>query len=82
MKIGLVEKGFQVFGGDAGFYLWMSHPNFESAESLATLFLDNGIMVTPGTVFGEEGEGFVRMVYCETQSVIEEVVEKLKDFKL
>lgn len=60
-------------GATAGFYLWLSSPNHQSSESLADWFLKKGILVTPGTVFGPDGNPYIRMVYCLSDDMIDKV---------
>ena len=60
----LRNQGMQVFGAQGGFYLWVSHSDHETSQSLANWFLDRNILVTPGTTFGDDGNPYVRMVYC------------------
>ena len=64
IRSALVNRGFGIHGGRDGFYFWLSHPNWPTAEQLCNLFLSQGICVTPGTAFGEDGEGYIRLVYC------------------
>jgi LL-diaminopimelate aminotransferase len=74
----LKEKGFDVFGAEAGFYLWFRHPNIETSDALCDLFASQGIVITPGTAFGDDGEGYARMVYCDTEAIIEETVRRVR----
>ncbi len=74
----LERKGFKIFGADAGFYLWISHPALKTSEALSDWFIEGGMLVTPGTAFGEDGEGFVRMVYCLTDSACYDVAARIE----
>lgn len=73
----LEQKGFSIFGADAGFYLWMKHRTITSSDALVDLFLSVGILVTSGTAFGRDGEGYIRMVYCDTDIVMKDVERRL-----
>lgn len=75
IKKALEEKGFKVFGAEAGFYMWLSHPMYSSSESLCELFLDQDMLMTPGTAFGKDGEGYARLTYCIVD--ISPVVQKI-----
>ncbi|MBO9523753.1 MAG: pyridoxal phosphate-dependent aminotransferase [Nocardioidaceae bacterium] len=48
---------------DGGFYVWLDVRDFgKSSEEFATsLLLDHGVATTPGTAFGTNGEGFLRL---------------------
>ncbi|MBK9293732.1 MAG: LL-diaminopimelate aminotransferase [Oligoflexia bacterium] len=46
---------------EASFYVWAKVPKGFSSESFSEyLIKEAGVMVTPGTGFGQEGQGFVR----------------------
>jgi aspartate/methionine/tyrosine aminotransferase len=72
----LRAAGCRVFGAEAGFYLWFSHPDCLSSEQLVEAFIEAGLLITPGTAFGVDGEGYARMTYCVTQEVAEEVARR------
>ncbi len=74
----LESKGFNVFGGNAGFYFWFSHPDHASSASICQWFLDHNMLIVPGTVFGTDGEGYARMIYCETDKIMETVSNRIK----
>ena len=57
-------KGFEIHGGKHGVYFWISHPQIQSSDGLFDLFLNKNICTTPGTVFGKDGQGYIRIVYC------------------
>lgn len=78
----LKEKGFEVFGAESAFYLWISHKKLPSSKALYDYFLSHDIAIAPGTTFGNDGEGYARMVYCETSEILEKVKEKISTFNL
>jgi succinyldiaminopimelate transaminase len=54
--------GMKVDASAATFYLWVQVPGGGSSMEFALDLLDrSGIVVAPGTFFGAEGEGYVRM---------------------
>ena len=65
------------FADSRGFYFWFSHPQYPTSALLSKLFLDVGLLVTPGTVFGPDGDGYVRMIYCETDNIMQTVAERI-----
>lgn len=48
---------------DGGFYVWLDVSDFgEPSDDFATrLLLDHGVATTPGTAFGSNGEGYLRL---------------------
>jgi LL-diaminopimelate aminotransferase len=58
---GLRAVGLEVEPPRASFYVWPRVPDgFTSARFVSTLIERTGIVGTPGSGFGEQGEGFVR----------------------
>jgi succinyldiaminopimelate transaminase len=58
----LPRLGLRVAGSAATFYLWVEIPEGRDALGWSGELMDRaGVVVAPGTFFGTEGEGFVRM---------------------
>ena len=56
----LESAGVRVAASEATMYLWVAVPGVESSESFAARLLEHGVVVSPGSFFGESGEGYVR----------------------
>ena len=56
----LRRLGLEV-GGEGAFYLWVRVPAGETSEGYAARLAERNILVVPGTQFGQEGTGFIRM---------------------
>ncbi len=54
-------KGIEVLASVAGMYLWIRVPGGRSSVAWGLDLLDQGIVLAPGSYFGPEGEGYVRM---------------------
>ncbi len=59
-------KGVEVAGSVAGMYLWVAVPGGRPSLPWALELLELGIVVAPGSFFGPEGEGYVRMAMVPT----------------
>jgi succinyldiaminopimelate transaminase len=60
-------RGVEVAGSVATFYLWVKVPGGRSSVDWAMGLLDRGgLIVAPGSFFGPEGEGYVRMAMVPT----------------
>jgi N-succinyldiaminopimelate aminotransferase len=60
-------RGVQVSGSVATFYLWVKVPGRRTSVEWAVELLDRGgLIVAPGSFFGPEGEGYVRMAMVPT----------------
>jgi acetylornithine/N-succinyldiaminopimelate aminotransferase len=53
-------------GGEGAFYLWVRVPPGETSEGYAARLADRNILVVPGTAFGAEGAGFIRLAMVPT----------------
>lgn len=79
---GLGKIGWKVEKPKATLYVWAHIPLKYSALTsmeFATLLVDEcGIVVSPGTGFGEYGEGFIRFALVEPEEKIKIAVERIK----
>jgi acetylornithine aminotransferase len=73
----LEAKGLRLAGGDATFFLWLAVGG--PSEEFASRLLDAGILVAPGSFFGADGEGCVRMALVPTQVECERAAAILED---
>jgi predicted phosphodiesterase len=61
MKEALDQASLKYFLPKATFYFWVKAPKGISSELLAGALLDQaGIVVSPGSAYGPEGEGYIR----------------------
>ena len=58
--------------GQQGLFVWVALPEGSSAEELADRLLDEAdLFLTPGTVFGTAGEGYLRISLCVSLTDLE-----------
>lgn len=75
---GLKRAGLETETPKATFYVWCSTPpGYSSKEFTALLLREAGIVTTPGSGFGEPGEGYVRLALTVTRERIREAVERI-----
>ena len=61
------------------FYLWGRVPNGESSMGFVEhVFEQTGVMLTPGTGFGNEGEGFFRISLTCSTGTLQRALEKIE----
>ena len=65
-------------GSEATFYLWCQVPHGETSAGFATRLLDGGIVVAPGSFFGDAGEGYFRLALVPTLEECQRAVEVLE----
>ncbi|MGY0393416.1 pyridoxal phosphate-dependent aminotransferase [Bizionia sp. KMM 8389] len=62
-----------------GMFVWAKLPvNRQSEEFIDTLLNEKHIFITPGTVFGSNGEGYVRFSLCATTEIIENAISRIE----
>ncbi|MDR3567633.1 MAG: LL-diaminopimelate aminotransferase [Syntrophobacteraceae bacterium] len=75
---GLRKAGLHPDSPKATFYVWCpTPPGYTSQDLCALLLRKAGIVTTPGSGFGEPGEGYVRMALTVPADRIREAVERI-----
>ncbi|HEX6348677.1 MAG TPA: aminotransferase class I/II-fold pyridoxal phosphate-dependent enzyme [Candidatus Dormibacteraeota bacterium] len=72
------RKGVRIAGSEATFYLWCQVPEGQSSEAFATRLLESGVVVAPGSFFGEAGEGYFRLALVPTVEDCRRAIEILE----
>jgi LL-diaminopimelate aminotransferase len=79
----LTSIGISVPKPLATFYIWARVPEgYTSADFAEKLIEEKGIVVTPGSGFGDEGEGYFRISITTSEDRIKEAVERMGTLKL
>lgn len=62
-----------------GMFVWAKLPEGQdSAEFIDNLLHVKNLFVTPGTVFGSNGSGFIRFSLCSNENQLEEAISRIK----
>jgi LL-diaminopimelate aminotransferase len=79
---GLRESGFSLENPKAAIYVWAHLPEgfTNSNEFCAKLLEETGVSMTPGIVYGQHGEGFVRVSLGTETSRIDEAIQRLVEW--
>ena len=76
---GLREIGLNPEVPKATFYVWCPVPaKYKSKEFTALLLREAGIVTTPGSGFGEPGEGYIRLALTVSKERIEEAIQRIR----
>ena len=63
----------------AGLFLWGRIPNNESCYDFCDrLLYEKHIFLTPGGIFGDEGEKYVRISLCASEDMLQRVLDRIK----
>ncbi|NOZ63513.1 MAG: LL-diaminopimelate aminotransferase [Caldiserica bacterium] len=80
---GLQRLGLEVKAPRATFYLWVEVPaGFTSEEFVLYILQKTGVVITPGSGFGEFGEGYIRISFTISTQKIEEVLSRWEHLSL
>ncbi len=65
-----------------GMFVWSKLPkHITDAEAFIDRILyEKSIFITPGTIFGSQGKGYIRFSLCIDEKAIEEAIERLNGF--
>lgn len=75
---GLRKAGLDVESPKATFYVWPRVPEgYDSASFVSRLIENAGIVCTPGSGFGQEGEGYARFALTADVKRLREATERL-----
>ena len=62
----------------SGLFVWAKLPNGETSESFTdNLLYKKDVFLTPGTVFGSNGEGYIRLSLCANEKDLKETLSRL-----
>jgi LL-diaminopimelate aminotransferase len=60
-----------------GLFVWAKIAEGKKSEEVTDFVLyDKDIFITPGTIFGSQGEGYIRFSLCVTSEIIEEAIRR------
>ena len=75
----LVDKLGCTYDKDAaGMFVWAKLPegSLKSEDFIDKVLYDKNIFIAPGTIFGSNGEGYIRFSLCVTTEKIEEAISR------
>lgn len=80
---GLIELGWKVAPSDGGMFVWAKYPYELDSVSFAYKAIEQtGVVMVPGSEFGSEGEGYVRLALVQNKEVLQKAVDRLKNLSL
>ncbi|VXC29177.1 Aminotransferase [Flavobacterium sp. 9AF] len=72
------KLGVAVNRNQVGMFVWAKLPNEYSSEIfIDQLLYEKSLFVTPGTIFGSQGEGYIRFSLCVTEEKIKEAIHRI-----
>jgi succinyldiaminopimelate transaminase len=63
---GLTSAGFRIEHSEAGLYLWATRPGLDCWAACELLATECGMLVGPGSMYGPEGNAYIRLALTAT----------------
>ncbi|MEI4770669.1 aminotransferase class I/II-fold pyridoxal phosphate-dependent enzyme [Psychrobacillus sp. FJAT-51614] len=80
---GLKDIGWTVTPSSGGMFVWAKYPyEMDDKEFAFEAINQTGVVMVPGTVFGSEGAGYVRVALVQDVEVLKKAVDQLKKLKI
>ena len=66
--------------GQGGMFVWAAIPKkYKDGYELSDKVLNESkVFITPGGIFGDQGDRYIRISLCSNEAVIEEAIERIK----
>jgi LL-diaminopimelate aminotransferase len=82
LSLALERIGLNVEKPQGALYLWCKVPNGYNSSEFTELLLDQcNVVVTPGTGYGQYGEGFVRLSLTTPDELVDEGIKRISKWK-
>ncbi|MEY2705091.1 MAG: hypothetical protein RL407_1153 [Bacteroidota bacterium] len=77
------QLGLRFDTSASGLFVWAKLPKqVTSSDLVDRLLYEKNIFITPGSIFGTEGEGYVRISLCVSEDKLQEAINRISDFTL
>ncbi|MCI0487321.1 MAG: aminotransferase class I/II-fold pyridoxal phosphate-dependent enzyme [Blastocatellia bacterium] len=71
------DLGLPYVAGEGAFYVMLDVSRFGPSEEVALALLDERVITVPGSAFGSEGEGYLRLSFSIDPALIEEGIRRI-----
>ena len=72
------ELNLRAVAPDGAFYTMLDVSKYGQSMQVTEAFLEEGVITVPGSAFGTEGEGFLRVSFCADLNVLSEGVKRMQ----
>ena len=75
---GLAEIGWSATPSNGGMFVWAKYPfDMDDKEFVFKAIEQCGVVMVPGSIFGSEGTGYVRLALVQNVEALQKAVEQL-----
>jgi succinyldiaminopimelate transaminase len=75
---GLTAAGFRIEHSEAGLYLWATRPGLDCWAACELLATECGLLVGPGSIYGPEGNRYIRVALTATDERVATAGDRLR----
>jgi succinyldiaminopimelate transaminase len=75
---GLTAAGFRIEHSEAGLYLWATRPGLDCWAACELLATQCGLLVGPGSMYGPEGNAYIRVALTATDERVATAGDRLR----
>lgn len=77
---GLTGLGWETASSNGGMFVWANYPNEMDDVAFVYHAIEKaGVVMVPGSIFGENGKGYVRIALVQDKERIKKALEQLKE---
>ena len=80
LAAGLTAAGFRIEHSEAGLYLWATRPGLDCWAACELLATECGLLVGPGSMYGEQGNAYIRVALTATDERVATAGDRLRAF--
>jgi succinyldiaminopimelate transaminase len=78
LAAGLTAAGFRIEHSEAGLYLWATRPGLDCWAACELLATECGLLVGPGSMYGPEGNAYIRVALTATDERVAAAGDRLR----
>lgn len=83
LMAGLEELGWEATPSTGGMFIWAKYPgNLDDISFAFKAIEEAGVVMVPGSAFGSEGAGYVRIALVQNEATLKQAIEQLKDIQI
>ncbi len=80
---GMEEIGWSATPSNGGMFVWAKYPfDMDDKEFVFNVIDQCGVVMVPGSIFGSEGAGFVRLALVQKVDVLQKAIDQLRKFSI
>lgn len=80
---GMADLGWQASPSSGGMFVWAKYPyDIDDKQFVFKAIEQAGVVMVPGSIFGSEGAGYVRLALVQKEATLQRAIDQLKKLKI